>query len=217
MTRMTVDPNFNRVASCPLLCRHHSSACHPLGVHHRIERGRRVAATSTRPRSPGVTVGTLARVWGRRSGRGGSRQTRRPAYAEPTDVSPRGAAASRGEMRTATALGELHGRQKEVLRRLRFPGVLEQHAVLAMTGRSAQPKCVFLECFESQTAELHCCAQYFVSWRPYGVRGSNRHQGNLYLCLGAGPSFAHHTRHRAAWHARKERHAQSREQQPHPR
>eukprot|EP01047_Picozoa_sp_COSAG01_P110745 COSAG01_NODE_39551_length_475_cov_0.784574_1_plen_135_part_00 len=62
---MTVDPNFNRVASCPLLPAT-TTASHPLGVH-RIERGGRVVATSTRPRSPGVTVGTLARVWGRRS------------------------------------------------------------------------------------------------------------------------------------------------------
>jgi hypothetical protein len=68
---MTVDPNFNRVASCPLLPAT-TTACHPLGVH-RIERGGRVVATSTRPRSPGVTVGTLARVWGRRSWCGGSR------------------------------------------------------------------------------------------------------------------------------------------------
>jgi hypothetical protein len=66
--------------------------------------GGRVAATSTRPRSPGVTAGTTARARGHRSGRSGSRQTCRLAYAEPADVSRRGAAASRGEMRAATTL-----------------------------------------------------------------------------------------------------------------
>jgi hypothetical protein len=45
------------------------------------QRGRRAAATSTHPRSPGVTAGTTARVGGRRCGRGGSRQARRLACA----------------------------------------------------------------------------------------------------------------------------------------
>jgi hypothetical protein len=48
--------------------------------------GGRAAATSTRPRSPGVTAGTTARARGHQSGRGGSRQSRRLACAEPTAV-----------------------------------------------------------------------------------------------------------------------------------